>query len=77
MNLNQARDMRANDRLLSAEILPSPNKDGGWFLTILDHTCKSFLLVDEQDQVITMPTVDDMVQLVRAIGLRTVSIRLG
>jgi hypothetical protein len=77
MNLDQARELRANGLLLSAEILPNPSKTGGWFLTILDTTCKSYLIVDDQAQVITVSTVDEMLMIVRAVGLRSVSIRLG
>lgn len=77
MNLEQARELRANGHLISAEILPNPSKCGGWFLTILDDTCKNYLLVDDEEQVITVPTADEILMLARAIGLRTVSIRLG
>lgn len=77
MNVDHVREMREKGLLLSAEILPNPSKAGGWFLTILDTTCKSYLIVDEQEQVITASTVDEMLKTVRAIGLRSVSIRLG
>lgn len=77
MTVDQARELRTRGLVLSAEILPNPSKSGGWFLTILDDTCKSYLIVDEQEQVITLPNVDDMLGLVRTIGLRNVSIRLG
>lgn len=77
MNADQARVLREKDLLSSAEILPNPSKTGGWFLTILDTTCKSYLIVDDQEQVITVSTVDEMLMIVRAIGLRSVSIRLG
>lgn len=77
MNLEQARELRTNGHLVSAEILPNPSKSGGWFLTIFDNTCKNYLLVDDQEQVITVATDDEILMLVREIGLRTVSIRLG
>ena len=77
MNLEQARELRARGHIVSAEILPNPSKSGGWFLTLLDDTCKNYLLVDDEEQVITVPTADEILMLVRAIGLRSVSIRLG
>lgn len=77
MNVDQARVLREKGLLSSAEILPNPSKIGGWFLTILDTTCKSYLIVDDQEQVVTVATVDEMLMIVRAVGLRSVSIRLG
>ena len=77
MNIDQARVMRTKGDISSAEILPTPSKDGGWLMTILDISGKTYLMVDSQDRVITTSTVDEMLNLVRSIGLRVVSVRIG
>lgn len=76
MTLKQAKALYKNGQLMNSEILPSPSKSKDWFLTIIDSENNSYLLVDEEEQVISLPTVDEILLIVRAIGFRSTSIRL-
>ena len=40
-------------------------------LTILDTSGKTYLIVDSQDGVITATTLDEMIEVVRAIGCKS------
>lgn len=62
--------------LVSLEILPNPSQRGFWFIFILDKQGKSFLLVDELDQVISHSSIDELLPIVREIGFKNASIRL-
>lgn len=76
MTQEEATKLYARGKLLSAEILPAPSGDGGWFVLLHNNHGKSFMLVDSDERIITQPDLNLLVETTREIGFRIASIRM-
>lgn len=76
MTQEEATTLYTQGKLASAEILPSPSGGSGWFVLLHNDAGKSFILVDQRDQIVTMPDLDGLVAKIKEIGFRIASIRM-
>lgn len=76
MTQEEAKKLYAKGKLLSAELLPAPSGEGGWFVLLHNNHGKSFMLVDSNERIITQPDLNPLIEIIREIGFRIASVRM-
>lgn len=76
MTTAEAIKLYKKGKLVSAEILPTPGDASRWFVLMHNDEGKSFILVEDNENVISVPDLDGLIGTIREIGFRIVSIRL-
>jgi hypothetical protein len=55
-------------------IRQNPSKDSGWFVNLFDNTGMPHILVDELDKPVIETDLNDLVRLLKTMGLKDVRI---
>lgn len=72
MNIEQARALQQEGKLTSADIFPNPNEPTEWFAMVRKISGKSFMLVDDEDAVISVADAGELLNLLKSLGFRQV-----
>ena len=76
MKLNEALKLGKMGRWQETQVRVSPGDRSQWFVMLQDTEKKSFILADNEDQPIVTRDINELVNVIRSIGLKEFTIFL-
>ena len=76
MNLEQAKALQQHSQVQNIELMRNPENRSEWFVTLRTLAGKSFMLVDERDQVISETDINQLLEQLKSIGIKQVQLHL-
>ncbi|MAY41857.1 MULTISPECIES: hypothetical protein [unclassified Neptuniibacter] len=70
MKIKKALKLKQSGKLLGAQIWKNPNDMQQWFIMINKKNGKSFMLVDEDENVIVDQNLNELIKTLSKIGLK-------
>ncbi|MDX1812091.1 MAG: hypothetical protein R3240_09100 [Gammaproteobacteria bacterium] len=74
MKLSEAKNLNKNHQLKKAHLMRSPSNPDQWFITLRLISGESFLLADEDDQVIVDSNLENLFQILKGLGFHMAKI---
>ncbi|MAM70911.1 MAG: hypothetical protein CMP91_07220 [Gammaproteobacteria bacterium] len=73
MKLNEAIEWGRAGRWQDAQVRVSPSNREQWFVMLRDTLQKSFILVDNDDSPIVTADANELLSVIRSLGLKEVT----
>lgn len=70
MNIRELQDLQLNSDLDVVDLLPNTISRDEWLVMIKDKQGKSFFLVDDNNEVRSFKSLDDIAALLREVGCK-------
>lgn len=76
MTLEQAKQFYQSGKITQLFVMRNPENKGTWFVTARDERKHNFLLVDEQDKVMTFLSLEAVTAIAKEIGIKIIQVHV-
>ncbi|MEO8490351.1 MULTISPECIES: hypothetical protein [unclassified Pseudomonas] len=76
MKREVAKTRYAEGQISATHVIQNPADLGEWIVFFKKSGGRSYFLVDEQDEVESFPQLDDLIEILRGLGIKFAEIHL-
>ncbi|WP_207282948.1 hypothetical protein [Pseudomonas sp. FW300-N2F2] len=76
MKREQVRERHAEGLIYATHVIQNPASPDEWVVFFKKSAGRSFFLVDEQDEVESFSQLDDLIETIRGLGIKTAEIHI-
>lgn len=76
MKREQVRERHAEGLICATHVIQNPANPGEWIVFFKKSAGRSFFLVDDQDEVESFSRLDDLVEIIRGLGIKFAEIHI-
>ena len=76
MKREQVRQRHAEGLISATHVIQNPANPGEWIVFFKKSAGRSYFLVDDQDEVESFNSLDDLVETVRGLGIKFAEIHM-
>jgi hypothetical protein len=76
MKREQVRERHAEGLISATHVIQNPASPGEWIVFFKKSAGRSFFLVDEQDEVESFGSLDELIETIRGLGIKFAEIHM-
>ncbi|MCQ6255588.1 hypothetical protein PSH58_16845 [Pseudomonas hefeiensis] len=76
MKREQVRVRHAEGLICATHVIQNPANPGEWIVFFKKSAGRSFFLVDDQDEVESFSRLDDLIEIIRGLGIKFAEIHI-
>ncbi|QXH91706.1 hypothetical protein HU773_012855 [Pseudomonas shahriarae] len=76
MKRERVRERHAEGHISATHVIQNPANSGEWIVFFKKSGGRSFFLVDDQDEVESFATLDDLIDTIRSLGIKFAEIHM-
>ncbi|MEN2393897.1 hypothetical protein [Pseudomonas halotolerans] len=76
MKREQVRERHAEGLICATHVIQNPANSGEWIVFFKKSAGRSFFLVDDQDEVESFSRLDDLIEIIRGLGIKFAEIHI-
>ncbi|MBC3350135.1 MULTISPECIES: hypothetical protein [Pseudomonas] len=76
MKREQVRERHAEGLICATHVIQNPANPGEWIVFFKKSAGRSFFLVDDQDEVESFSRLDDLIEIIRGLGIKFAEIHI-
>ncbi|MNL02563.1 hypothetical protein D3C87_1230730 [compost metagenome] len=76
MKRERVRECHAEGQICTTHVIQNPASPGEWIVFFKKSAGRSFFLVDDNDEVESFASVDELIETVRGLGIKFAEIHM-